>query len=120
MDISKLKKKPKLEKLVINDEKIIETYGEEVTFYMIDYIDISTYFKFYKVQQDEDGSLLNQLLQKLILKEDGTPSLDEGEVFPTDLTLAILEKINDFLGKSTHNQSTQESGEMQRSLPLES
>lgn len=114
MDITKLAKKPKLEKLDITDADIVETYGEPITFYMIDQMDISTYFSFYKLQQSENGDLLNELLRKLILKEDGSPALADGEVFPVNITLAILVRINDFLGKSeAQTTSIQETGELQ-------
>jgi hypothetical protein len=106
MDISNLAKTPKLAKLDIDDQEIIDAYGETVSFWMIDHLDVSMYFNFYKVQQHENGELLNEILRKLILKEDGTPALLEGEVFPTDITLAILMKVNDFLGKSKAKTST--------------
>jgi hypothetical protein len=115
MDISKLAKTPKLERLEINGEDIIAEYGEPITFYMVDHLDINTYFNFYKLQQNEDGELLNSLLRKLIRKEDGSPALGDGEVFPTNLTLAILVRINEFLGKSNAKaSSTSKTGKSQK------
>jgi hypothetical protein len=113
MDIKSFAAKPKLEKLEIDDPEVVEAYGESITFYMIDQMDISTYFNFYKLQQSEDGSLLNALLRKIILKEDGKPVLDADEVFPVDITLAILVKINDHLGKSKAKTSTPAIGTQQ-------
>ena len=100
MDISKFAKKPKLEKLDIVDPDIVAAYGEAITFYMLDHVDVTTYFNFYKLQQHEDGSLLNELLRKIILKENGKPALAKDEVLPVDITLAILVRINEHLGKS--------------------
>ena len=110
MDISKLAKKPQLEKLVLDDKDIVEKFGEPITFYLKDHMGISTYFNFYKLQQTEDDSLLNDLLRKLILKEDGSPAIGEDEVLPIQLILAILMRINDFLGKSSAKISTQKTG----------
>lgn len=114
MDISKLAKKPQLVQLVLDEKDIVERFGEPITFYLKDHMGVSTYFDFYKLQQAEDDSLLNDLLRKLILKEDGTPALAEDEVLPVQLILAILMKINDFLGKSvTKAASNQKTGEQQ-------
>ena len=111
MDISQLAKTPKLEELIINDPDIIDRYGEAVTFWIMDQMDVSTYFNFYKLQQNEDSNLLNDLLRKLILNSEGKPCLKKDEVFPVDITLSILVKINEFLGKSNPKTSTPAIGE---------
>lgn len=111
-NISEFAKKPKLEKLEIIDPDVIDNYGgEPISFCIIDEMDISTYFNFYRLQQNEDGNLLNELLRKLILKEDGSPALGPDQVFPVDITLAILVRINDFLGKSKPKTLTPTTGE---------
>jgi hypothetical protein len=115
MDIKQLVKKPQLTKLELSDIDIVETYGEAVTFYMIDQFDITTYFSFYKLQQGDDGELLNELLRKLILDEEGKTVLEKDEVFPVNLTLAILVRINEFLGKSNaKDTSTIKTGKSQK------
>jgi hypothetical protein len=113
MDISKFATTPKLEKLTLDGEDVVKEFGEEISFYMMDQMDISTYFNFYRLQQNEDGNLLNDLLRKLILNEKGKPVLGEDQVFPVNLTLAILVKINDYLGKSKTITSTPTTGEQQ-------
>lgn len=101
MDISKLTKKPQLTKIEISDEDIVEIYGDAVSFWMIDELDIATYFNFYKLQQNQDSEQLNDLLRKIILKEDGSAAIADDEVLPINITLAVLVAINNFLGKST-------------------
>jgi len=113
MDISKFATKPKLEKLTLDGEDVVKEFGEEISFYMMDQMDISTYFNFYRLQQNEDGNLLNELLRKIILNDAGKPALGEDQVFPVNLTLAILVKINDYLGKSKTITSTPATGEQQ-------
>lgn len=114
MDISKLAKKPQLVDLVINDADLVEKYGEEITFYMIDEMGIDTYFAFYRLQQEQKSEDLNKLLRKIILKSDGTPALGDEDVLPVDLTLAVLVKINDFLGKSDPKTSQEKTGTSQK------
>lgn len=114
MDISKFAKRPALTQLTIDDADTVATYGEAVDFYMLDQMSISTYFEFYRLQQEENSDKLNDLIRKIILKEDGTPALAEGEIFPVDLTLGLLVKINEFLGKSKTKASTPVTGQQSK------
>lgn len=111
MDISKFAKKPTLTKIVIDDDEIIQAYGEAIEFHMLDQMSISTYFDFYRLQQEQDSDKLNDLLRKIVLKEDGTPALSLEEILPVDLTLNLLVKINEFLGKSKTKTSTPTTGQ---------
>lgn len=110
MDISKFAKKPQLVKVEITDADIVETYGETVSFFMYDSVDISTYFDFYRVQQEQNGEKLNELMRKIILSETGKPALKADEMLPIDITMAALVKINDSLGKSKTKPSAPETG----------
>jgi hypothetical protein len=114
MDISKFAKRPTLTKIVMDDAEIVETYGEAIEFHMLDQMSISTYFEFYRLQQEQDSDKLNDLIRKIILKDDGMPALEENEIFPVDLTLGLLVKINDFLGKSKTKASTPQTGEQSK------
>lgn len=114
MDIEKLKKTPALHQLTIDDENIIKNYGEPITFWMRDHIDINTYFDFYKCQQDANEENLFAVIRKLILKSDGSPALTEGEVLPIDISIELLVKINDFLGKLRTKPLMQETGNVQK------
>jgi hypothetical protein len=110
MNITELVKKPQLIEIKIDDDDIVATYGETVTFWMSDYIDLNTYFDFYKHQAQENGDELMTTLRKLILNSEGKPVISEEEVLPTDLTIAALIRINSQLGKSKTKQSTGEIG----------
>jgi len=68
MDISKLAKKPQLVKLVLDEAEVIDRFGEAITFYIKDHMGMTTYFDFYRLQQQENDELLNELLRKIILK----------------------------------------------------
>lgn len=109
MDINKFAKKPEMIQITLDDAEIIENYGEAITFWMKDFVDINTYFDFFK-SQGTGGNELNTLMAKIILKEDGTPAIGEGEALPVDIAVAALTKINDTLGKSKTKSSTKKSG----------
>lgn len=110
MDISQFAKKPQLHKLVLDDQELLDTYGEEITFWMQDVVDINTYFDFYKHQGARDGDQLMNVLRKIILKEDGQPAINDGDIIPIDITLATLMKVNEHLGKSKARLSEKETG----------
>jgi hypothetical protein len=113
MDISNLAKKPELVKLEITDPDIVKDFGEVISFWIMDHIDVSTYFNFYKFQQTQDSDLLMGVLRRLILKEDGSPALKDDQVLPVNLTLAVLVRINEFLGKSNTKTADKKTGSTQ-------
>jgi hypothetical protein len=110
MNITELAKKPQLEQVVLDDPDLVETYGETITFWMYDHVDINTYFDFYKYQSEQNGELLMSALRKIILNAEGQPAIDENTVLPVDVSLSALTKINEHLGKSRAKLSKKEVG----------
>lgn len=104
--ISEFTKKPQLIEIQIDNEEIVKEYGEPITFWMKDHVDISTYFGLFKSQADNDGDEINKLLRKIVLNKESQPALAEDEVLPIDIAIAALTKINDVLGKSRTKSST--------------
>jgi len=110
MNINELAKKPQLEQVTLDDPDLVETYGETITFWMYDHVDINTYFDFYKYQSEQNGELLMSALRKIILNAEGQPAMDDNTVLPVDVSLAALTKINEHLGKSRAKLSKKEVG----------
>jgi hypothetical protein len=114
MDIKKLAKKPELIEVVLDSEGIVNEYGEPITFYMKDFVDINTYFDFFRSQNEKSANDLNKFLAKLILDKEGQPVLNEEETFPIDITIEALAKINETLGKSKTKSSIPKDGKPQK------
>jgi hypothetical protein len=110
--LTEFAKKPELLEIKIDTPEIIEEYGEPVVFYMKDYVDINTYFDFFRAQTDKDSEL-DTILRKIVLNEKGEPSIKEGHTLPVDLAVAVLTKINDNLGKSKTKSLMKETGNPQ-------
>lgn len=110
MDIKQLARKPQLIEVVLDTEELVEEYGEPIRFWMMDYVDISTYFDFFKSQGEGNGEQLNQLLRNIILNAEGQPSLSADEALPINISVAALSKINETLGKSKTKSSMQKNG----------
>lgn len=113
MNIEQLKKKPELVKLCLDDKEIVDSYGESITFFMRDHIELNDYFDFYRFQSEAKSRELFEVLKKIILKEDGSTALVDDDVLPTDVTISLLIKVNEFLGKLKTRSSTLKTGEPQ-------
>jgi len=100
MNIKEYARKPQLTEVVIDDEEIVKAYGEPITFYMMDFVKITTYFDFFRSQSENDGDRLNDILRKIILNAEGEPALGPDEILPIDICIAALTRINETLGKS--------------------
>jgi len=100
MNIKDFARKPQLTEVIIDDEEIVNTYGEPISFYMMDFVKITTYFDFFRSQSENDGDRLNDILRKIILNAEGEPALKEDEILPIDICIAALTRINQTLGKS--------------------
>lgn len=107
--LTEFAKKPQLIEIVLDDADIVEEFGEPVVFYIKDYVDITTYFDFYKAQAEERHRL-NEVLNRLVLDKDGNPMLQPDEVLPLNLSVSVLAKINDNMGKSKTKPSMKETG----------
>ena len=54
MKIEQAVRKPQFIEVKLDSEDIVEAYGEPVTFWMNDTVDLITYFDFYKGQSEND------------------------------------------------------------------
>lgn len=98
MKLADLATKPQLVKVVIDDKELVETYGEELEFYVNDRLPIATYTKLASVKTDNVGDLF-EALKDLILDEEGKPVMDDEKILPLDLLNAAVVKVTDRLGK---------------------
>jgi hypothetical protein len=96
--ISEFAKTPELLEIRLDSEDILAEYGEPIVFFMKDYVDINTYFDFFRAQTEQDGAL-DLVLRKIVLNAEGQPCLKEGNTLPVDLAVAVLSKVNENLGK---------------------
>lgn len=111
--IGEFARKPELIQIVLDSEEIIKEFGEPVIFYMKDYLDINTYFEFFRNQADETSQGLNVILQKIILNDRGERVLGDDDTLPVQLAVGALTKINDNLGKLKTKPLTNEIGNPQ-------
>lgn len=113
MDIKQLARKPKLVEVTLDNEEIVKAYGDEIKFWMYDFVDINTYFDFFKSQSEGDNQQLNAMMRSIILDKAGKPALAHDEALPIDIAVLALQKINETLGKSNPKSLTETVGNHQ-------
>ena len=98
MKLEQLASKPQLTKLTIDNPDIVETYGEELEFYVWDRLDMATYTKLAGIDQS-DVTVMYTALRDMILDADGKPVMTDELVLPMDVMTAAVEKVVARLGK---------------------
>ena len=102
MKLQALAAKPQLQKIVIDDEEIVNRYGETLEFWVYDRQSMDTYLSLTQIQESSIDSIANTILP-LVLDETGKPALDPKETLPLDVTIKVIEKVSATLG----NQASQ-------------
>lgn len=105
MELSALKLRPKLIEITIGDEDIVQQYGEAVTFYMLDHLDIQTYFDFYKHQSAGDLTELTNIVKKILVNKDGKAILVKNETLPVILMSRVITAIGNQMVADTIKQT---------------
>ena len=98
MNLKELAKKPKLIKVEVTDDVVVNAYGESVEFWMYDRQDLPTFLKFANLK--ENTAELSSILRDLVLDERGKPLLEEGAVLPFEIVVPVIEAVIQRLGNS--------------------
>lgn len=114
MNISEFKIKPKLIEVTIDDNEIVEKYGDTIKFFMYDHLDLTTYFKFFKAQGEGNTDELLKIVKKIILDDKGKEVMNQEYELPVDIFTNAVVRITEHLGKSeTKNSTPTETGTQQ-------
>lgn len=97
MKLSELSQKPKLIKILINNEKIVKKYGEELEFHIYDRQPLDVFTKLANAKEDTAG--VTELIQDMILDEKGELVVKDGNVLPLDVIMEAVTLITSELGK---------------------
>jgi hypothetical protein len=97
MKLAELSKQPQLVKVTIDKKEIVEKYGEEIEFQIYDRQPLDVFTKLANAEKDMSG--VAEMVQDLILDENGKKIVTEGNVLPLDVLLECVTLISDKLGK---------------------
>lgn len=98
MKITKLAAKPQLINLTLDSEEIVSKYKESVEFWTYDRQSLDVFMKLASANQSNYAEMVD-ILRTLILDEDGKQIIHGDITIPTDILIAAMTAITDFLGK---------------------
>ncbi len=98
MELQELAVKPKLIKVTITAEAIVEKYGDELDFYVYDRQPLDVFAKLATIKED-NALLFTDMLVDLILNEEGKPVMADDKILPIDVLTEAVKLIGDKLGK---------------------
>ena len=98
MKINQIASKPQLIKLTIDDESIVEEFGEAIDFWTWDRQPLDVFMKLAAVKNDDPGKII-EVVRGLILDEDGKEVIQGEVMLPTPVLVRIIAKIVETLGK---------------------
>lgn len=100
MKLAELTATPKLIKVVLDDEKLVEKYGETIDFYIRDRQDLDVYMGLAQLEGETDIVHLSTVVRKIVLDENGKQILGEGKMLPFDIMMRVIEESVKHLGNS--------------------
>ena len=98
MKLAELSQKPELIKIDIDNESLVEKYGETLEFFCFDRQPLDIFTKLANANTADAGSMA-MLFKDLILDEDGTPVMKDDLVLPLDVMIEAITLIGERLGK---------------------
>jgi|OM-RGC.v1.029985576 hypothetical protein len=97
MKLSQLASKPQLIKITIDEEAIVEKYGEAVEFWIYDRYDMDVYMQLLNTEES-DIKKLTDVVKDMLFDEDANKIITDGEVLPADILIKVIEKTVSHLG----------------------
>ena len=104
MKLKALAKKPQLTQVTINDEAIVEKYGEHIDFWIYDRYEMDLYLKLMN-NDEKDFVGLSSTIKEMVMDEDGSPIFSDGEIIPADVLTKMIEEVVAQLGNSVAQTS---------------
>lgn len=97
MDLKAVAKKPKLQKISLDAEHVIATYGESLDFYMYDRYDMPTYIRLSAVDQTNTAEMLD-VIREMVLDASGNSMLEPEDQLPPAVMVDMMNAVVAQLG----------------------
>ena len=98
MKLTQLSKKPELVKVELTDEDTLKEYGESLEFWVYDRTNMDVFVKMATMKNEDFGEMV-EIVNKMILDEDGTPIVKDGYLLPSNILTRVIGKVVETLGK---------------------
>jgi len=104
MDLKAVAKKPKLQKITLDSDHVVATYGESLDFYMYDRYDMPTYIRLSSVDQTNTVEMLD-MIRELVLDQKGKEMLAPDDQLPPPVMVDMMNAVVEQLGNLTRQTS---------------
>ena len=98
MKLKDIAAEPKLIRIQLDSEEVIEQYGEALEFWTWDRQPITNFIKMANMNSEDMDDIM-KVVRRLVLDEDGTEILTETSVLPNKIMLQVVQKVVEGLGK---------------------
>lgn len=98
LKLTQLAGKPQLVKITISDKDIVEKFGDELEFWIMDRQPIDQFIKMATLNNDNQGDMI-RMVNDLVLDEAGNKVLGKDESLPNSVMVAVIAAVVDRLGK---------------------
>lgn len=98
LKLTQLASKPQLIKITIDHKEIVDKYGDELEFHVLDRQPIDQFVKMATMGAENYGDMI-RMVNEMILDEDGNKVIKEGEALPNDVMVAVIGQVVERLGK---------------------
>jgi hypothetical protein len=98
MRLTQLAAKPKLVKIIIDDEDVVKEYGESLEFHIWDRQPMDKFVKLAQMKAEDFGDLV-EAVNSMVLDEEGNPILKDDLMLPTNIMTKVIGKVVETLGK---------------------
>jgi len=103
MDLRQAAVKPKLQKITLDSEYVLEEYSEPLEFYMWDRQKMPTYIQLSTIDQSDMVGML-EAVRTLVLDSSGNKMLSTDEELPpqimVDMINAVVEQLGNAVGQT--------------------
>ena len=98
MKLSQLASKPQLITIEVNDDAVVQEFGEPLEFHTWDRQPLDIFMKLASATQTDPGQMID-IVRKLILDENGKEIISKEQMLPTHVLVKVIARIVETLGK---------------------
>ena len=98
MKLTQLAAKPQLIKITLDKPELVAKYGEPLEFYIHDRQTLDQFVKMATTGADNYGEMIT-MVNTLVLDETGAAMLNDDNVLPNDVMIAVIGAVVERLGK---------------------
>jgi hypothetical protein len=98
MKLTQLAKEPQMIRIELDDEEIRQEYNDSLEFWILDRQPMDQFIKLATAKSDDIGTMI-EMVNSMILDEDGNKVLTGNLTLPTNIILKVVNKVTEALGK---------------------